>query len=243
MPEDKNLHENHRGRMRERFKTSPDSLSKHELLEIALFTAIPRVNVNPVAHRLIDKFGSLSGVIHATVPELTQVEGVGESAATFLAVLGRISDAALDETLNEQRVLTPSDLKTYLTRYFRNQASETFLAFMLDSQSRVINKELISQNEKNKVEVSFTQFSNLLATKSVRSVIVVHNHPSGNCEPSEEDDLATEKFLFYCDLMGVKLYDHMIVSGNNLFSYRLAGRLDFMKEGLNSLPHFGEKRR
>ena len=84
---EKNVHENHRGRLRERFVKSPESLSKHELLELALFSALPRVNVNPVAHRIINKFGTLGAALHAPVSELEAIDGVGPAAAAFLNAL------------------------------------------------------------------------------------------------------------------------------------------------------------
>ena len=78
--------------MRDRFVKSPDSLSNHELLELALFYAVPRVNVNPLAHTLINKYGSLSAVIHTPAEDLKQIDGVGDSVAVYLNMLGKISD-------------------------------------------------------------------------------------------------------------------------------------------------------
>lgn len=233
--ETKNVHENHRNRLRERFKKAPESLSKHELLELALFSAIPRVNVNPVAHNLLDKFGSLKRVMHASVSELMQVKGIGMTAATLISVIGTISDAILDETLPENKIYRPSDMEIYLTKFFKDQIYETFLVILLDSKSRIISKEKISQHELDCVKLDFGELSMLFNTKGVESVIVAHNHPNGICEPSAKDDLATEKLLLYCNFASVTLHDHIIVAGNKLFSYRMSDRLDFILDRLKCL--------
>lgn len=102
---EKNVHENHRCRLRERFVKSPESLSKHELLELALFSALPRVNVNPVAHRIINKFGTLGAALHAPVSELESIDGVGPAAAAFISVMGALTDCALAESLPAKKLL------------------------------------------------------------------------------------------------------------------------------------------
>ena len=224
--QDKNIHENHRNRLRERFEKSPETLSKHELLEVLLFNAIPRANVNPLAHRLLHKFGSLTGVVHATPEELKTVEGVGNATAVYLSSIGKITDAILSEKFTAQKFYNFETAKEYLMKYYAGQNVETFTLIMLDDNDRIISKEGFSQGNARNASVPFSEFSARLANKKVASIVVAHNHPSGNFNPSQEDDLTTEQLFLYCNMIKVKLYDHIIVSDEGAFSYFASGRLE-----------------
>lgn len=236
---EKNIHENHRNRLRERFAKSPESLSGHELLELALFSVLPRVNVNPVAHRLINRFGSIGAVLHAPLDELTQVEGIGPSAANFLSVTGALCDCVLQENMPAKKIYTFRDAEEFLLKFYRNQKLETFLAITLNAAGEVIGKETFSQREVGQVNVDLSDLTRVVSGAGVTSAIVAHNHPNGVCRPSDEDDVATEKLLFLCHVASIRLDDHLIVAGGKVFSYRLSGRLDYMR---NALFGKGEKR-
>lgn len=229
---DKNVHENHRNRLRERFAKSPGSLTKHELLELALFSVLPRVNVNPVAHRIINKFGTLGAALHAPVSELETIEGVGPSAAAFLSVVGALLDSVLVESLPSKKLYNFHDAEEFLIKYYKNQKNETFLAITLNAAGEIISKETFSQQEFGQVNVGFADLSKILTTAGVSSIIVAHNHPNGVCSPSDDDDVATEKLIFFCRIAGVRLDDHIIVAGEKVFSYRLSDRLDYMRTAL-----------
>ena len=230
---EKNVHENHRGRLRERFVKSPESLSKHELLELALFSALPRVNVNPVAHRIINKFGTLGAALHAPVSELEAIDGVGPAAATFISVMGALTDCALAESLPAKKLYNFRDVEEFLIKFFRYQTKETFLAITLNSASEIIGKETFSQNDFKQVSVGLSELNRIVSVAGVASLIVAHNHPNGACRPSDEDDLSTEKLLFVCQVSGIRLDDHLIVAGEKVFSYRLSDRLDYMHGALS----------
>lgn len=112
---EKCIHEDHRSRMRQRFHDSPDSLAKHELVELLLFYAIPRRNVNDEAHRLIDKYGSVSQILHADIDSLSDVEGIGNGAATFLSLIGKIIDTINKEQEESVVLFNFENAKTYFT--------------------------------------------------------------------------------------------------------------------------------
>ena len=142
-----NIHENHRSRMRDRFVKSPDSLSNHELLELALFYAVPRVNVNPLAHTLINKYGSLSAVIHTPAEDLKQIYGVGDSVAVYLNMLGKISDTAQEEKFNSLKFYNYAEVKNYVVKHYSYYQSEVFTVFLLDAKARIIGRESFTQND------------------------------------------------------------------------------------------------
>ena len=150
--------------MRGRFVASPDSLSKHELLELLLFYAVPRVNVNPLAHRLLNKYGSLSAVLRAPVEDLKKEEGIGENTAVYLSAMGRLLDVCADEQIVSQKLYSFSAVKDHVLRYYRFYTDEVFTLFLLDAKNRIIGKELFTQNDASAVELPFADF--------VRSLVV-----------------------------------------------------------------------
>ena len=108
------LHKAHRARMRDRFLESPESFTKHELLEFLLYQAIPRRNVNSEAHKLIAKYGSINEVLHADPTDLAEVDGIGVAAATFLAAVGRTVDIVNEEKQDETKIYSLDSVKEYL---------------------------------------------------------------------------------------------------------------------------------
>ncbi len=231
---DVNLHEAHRARMRERFKESPESFSKHEILELLLFQAIPRKNVNDEAHKLLAKYGSLSKVFRADPSDLAEVDGIGIKAATFLSAIGKAMDIAADEKQDETKIYSLESIRSYLVNSMGSLDEECLCAFFLSKNNRIIQREIYTNRENGRVSVSLAPFARAFAAIKPRAVVVAHNHPSGNATPSKQDDDATEKMLLMFSLSDVKLYDHIIVGGSDVFSYRLDGRLADIEEYMRS---------
>lgn len=223
---EKCIHEDHRNRMRQRFHDNPDSLAKHELIELLLFYAIPRRNVNDEAHRLIDAFGSVSGVLHADVDALTSIEGIGASAATFLSTVGKIADVAAKEKNDSVALFNFEDAKKYFSDILKNKTTETLCAVYLSKDNRVLLKETYTNGDVSSVEIDTAPFPKAVSAVKPYAVVVAHNHPSGNPKPSRNDDVATEKLATIFLLLGVNLYDHVIVADSRVYSYRIDNRLD-----------------
>ena len=223
---EKCIHEDHRSRMRQRFHDSPDSLAKHELVELLLFYAIPRRNVNDEAHRLIDKYGSVSQILHADIDSLSDVEGIGNGAATFLSLIGKIIDTINKEQEESVVLFNFENAKTYFTEILSKRTTETLCAVYLAKDGRMLLKETYTNNSISDVEVDTTPFSKAISRVNPHAVVIAHNHPSGNPKPSANDDVATEKLATMFLLHGVKLYDHVIVAGKKVYSYNLDGRLE-----------------
>ena len=230
-----NVHENHRQRLREKFLKNPDSLNKHELLELLLFYAIPRKNVNPLAHQLLDKFGSVNGVLSASANELLSVDGMGESTSAFITTLGKLLDVVAEEEMQEGlKLFNLENVKKYLIKFFSNYDKEVFYAFFLSKTEKVIAKVSYTSDKVDEINFLLSEFSRSFASVKPYAVVVAHNHPSGNPKPSKKDDSATEKMYLMFSLNGVKLYDHVIVAGNKIYSYSSDGRLALIANSVNS---------
>ncbi len=129
--EEKDIHKEHRKRLRERFDKDPGGFTKHELLELLLFYAIPRRNVNPVAHKLLAKYGSVKNVLRADGKDLAEVDGIGESAATYLNLIGKLLDVVADEKQDEPKIFRFDHIKIYLLTLYKAATAELFCAIYL----------------------------------------------------------------------------------------------------------------
>ena len=234
-----NVHENHRQRLRDKFLANPNSLNKHEILELLLFYAIPRKNVNPLAHQLIDKFGSINGVLTASANELLTVDGMGKSTASFITTLGKLMETVAEEELQEGlKFFNLENVKKYLIKFFSNYDKEVFYAFFLSKTDKVIAKASYTSDKVDEINFLLSEFSRSFANIKPYAVVVAHNHPSGNPEPSPKDDSATEKMYLMFSLSGVKLYDHIIIARNKIYSYNSDGRLAQIAQSVNSKFNF-----
>ena len=217
MPAD---HTGHRARMRERFRASGlDGFAPHEVLELILFYAIPQRNVNPLAHRLLDTFGSLHGVLDAPVEELQKVEGVGEYAATLLSLF---SQTARRIQQSRQSQLTPvtnrGQAEAHCLALLSSLRQERFYAVCLNGQMQCLGDALIATGSISEVPA----YPRLVAEAALRynahSVVLCHNHPGGSLVPSRQDMEITRRLAQVLEGIEVRLADHIIVAGGQALS-------------------------
>ena len=223
------MHEHHRDRLRERFMENPNSLNEHELMELILFSAIPRKNTNDTAHRLIDRFGSVKDVLNASPHELMDIEGVGNNAAAFIVCLGKI----INRQINDNRfpkVFDYNDIRQPLIEAFAGYSEEVFMAFFLDKKQNIQSRKIIYGKSAYKVDIDLKDFSRQIVLCKPAYVAVAHNHLSGYSQPSSDDDNATEKLCMVCALNGAALIDHIIVAGDKVYSYYYDHRLDIIRK-------------
>lgn len=196
--------------MRAKAETGAGSLADHELLEILLYGGIPYKDTNPVAHELLFRFGSLSGVFSASTEELTTVPNMTYNAAVSLRAVGalirRVSEAELPTSL------TPKTAVPYLAGYFRGKTNEEFLVIALDARDRVVRRSTYAGEDAECVSVDLRRLFGTLLPSEATGVIVAHNHPSGRLEPSRADLAATETMRMFLAPLGIRLADHYIVT-------------------------------
>lgn len=220
-------HEGHRRRMRERYLSQGlDGFAQHEILELLLFYAIPQKNVNPLAHALIDRFGSLHAVLGATPRQLMQVEGIGEYAATFLSLLGPV--ARMAERSREGQRVRLSNRKAavnYCIRLLAGEKREMFYAVCLNGQMDTLGDALIAKGSLSDVPAYPRIVADAALTHNAHGVLLCHNHPGGSVTPSQADLDATDTLHRLLSEIEVVLVDHIIVSGQEALSMARNGMI------------------
>ena len=235
MNTEENLHKGHRKRMMERFLASPDNVPDHELLEVLLFGVLPRVDTNPIAHRLINAFGNLDFVFRADAKTLTSVEGVGPHVASHLVAMGKIMDRIIKQRQGKEKYNFGSfeKVKSKVIKDFAGLKQESFKIYLLDGAVNLLTTLDYTNERAFSVEIDPSVLANHIAIHKPKQILIAHNHPSGDVFPSKEDDLASQKAHILCALHGVQLIDHVIVSGEKTYSYYRDNRLQEIKQKAN----------
>ena len=220
-------HDGHRERLRARFRQAGlESFATHEVLELLLTYAIPRRDTKMIAYALLKRFGSLHGVLQAPAGELTQVPGIGETAATLIAMMAPLF-REYRKSLEEDKpdIKTGMQAVRYREGLFEGERYEKFYVICLDARMRRLNTVLISRGDVAEVRVYARHVVNALTQCNAMGAILTHNHPSGTAQPSGEDIMMTNAIYQLLSGVGIKLYDHVIVSAAESFSFRRGGLL------------------
>lgn len=227
------IHKEHRKRMYEKLSNS-EALHDHELLEILLFGAIPRVNTNLTAHNLLAKFGTISGVFNATYDQLVSVEGIGKKTAWHIICIGECMRRASYGYTGFAVLKNVKDFKNFVIARMRNRGSEVLEFYFLNKTGKVFSVKTFSNDNQNMVQVGMEEIAHALATEKPYGLLVAHNHLSGNSLPSDNDKQFTMEVTTMCSISNVNLYDHCIyASDNDIYSYRLSGELEDLKKECN----------
>jgi len=229
MAGEKQLHKGHRQRMRQRVEAQGyESLEPHEALELLLYTTIPQKNTNPLAHMLLDRFGSFAGVLEASEEELLSVDGVGPSTARMLHLLPDVCRYYTHSRASEAEGLrTTEQLAVFLQSKFLGIDREKALLLALDRRSRVKGLYWLQEGSNERVALSVKEVVAAALRCGTESVVLCHNHPNGMALPSREDLQATENIVRALGLVRVQLRDHIILTEGEYFSLREANRLPF----------------
>ena len=188
MEKGKNVHQGHRERTIKKFLEHSDSFHDHELLELLLFYAIPRKDTNPLAHTIINTFGSLENVFKVSADELKVVDGVGDSVATFLTLLGKLIDKYKNKQVVETTLSAPEKTYDFVRSKLQGKKKEVLLFVLMDENFNVMNSLEFTSYEKEKVEVYLEEVATALILRKPKFALIAHNHPNGNAEASHDDD-------------------------------------------------------
>ena len=229
MDKKEHIHAGHRQRMTNKLLQSPNAMLDHELLEVLLYSVMPRKNTNPLAHKLLATFGNLPRLFRATKEELMTIDGVGNKIASEIIVVGKIAQrlTVLKET--KESLNSTFNIKKIAIQDFEGLLEEKLLVYLLDKDYKKI-VSLLFVGKYSQIAIDVANIANAIAIHKPQHVVMVHNHPSGDVNPSEWDDLTTKKIHLICTFHGVNLADHIIIHGENTFSYFLSGKLDELKQ-------------
>lgn len=231
--EKQSLHKGHRERLMQKFDKNPEVLSDHELLEAILFMMIPRVDTNPIAHKLIRVFGSLSAVFNASPNELCSVSGVGKETALKLHLIGKTYERVAKQKVTKKKINSHSDIIEHVVAEFSNLKKERCKIYLLNSRFGIINSIVYEDNEYGKVEAEPKEVLTAISAVKPKFILIAHNHPSGSLKPSVRDDYTTATFIKLCELLNVDVIDHIIVADDEYYSYSSSGHLDEIKKNPN----------
>ena len=222
------IHDAHRARMRQQLKTSGmDSLSDVQVLEVLLYYAIPRSDTNPIAHALLERFGSLDAVLEAPQAELQKIDGVGENAAQLIALIPQLERRHLLSRARQQTILdTTAKCGRYLVPFFHGEQEEVVYLLCLDAKCKVIDCIPVHRGGVNVVGVSIRNIVKAALGCNATSVVLAHNHPAGLAYPSFEDRQTTKILKQALDAVSVVLVDHIIVADDDFVSLRDDGPLE-----------------
>lgn len=206
--------------MRDRFlRDGMDSLEDHEVLELLLFYAIARQDTNELAHRLINRFGSLSGVFDAPVEELKRVEGVGGTTAVFLKTYPELFRRYTnDKKKKVKRLYSYKDISEYAMRILAGRRREGILLVLVNAVGQILYSDIVYEGSVNAAEIYFRDLVRLASSYDAVGAILAHNHPSGDCLPSREDLVTTRTAADALKKIDVALIDHVIVAGDDCVS-------------------------
>lgn len=215
------MHEGHRQRLKERYlKEGLEGFQDHEVLELLLYYCIPRKNTNDIAHRLLERFGSLNAVFEAEPDALSAVEDVGGHSALLLSLIPAISRRyALRSIGNRPQLDTTAKAGEYAVALLRGVPVERFYLICLDAQCRVTYPALLQEGTIDQAAVYPRTVAETALRHRAHSVILAHNHPGGALQPSKADIRVTRKVMEAMKPLGIDVLDHIIVGNAGYYSF------------------------
>lgn len=212
----------HRDRLRERVTQGNGStLPDYELLELLLFAFIPRRDTKPIAKALIDKFGGISSVMAAPIKRLMEVEGIGETCATYIHTTHLLHQRCSLEEVKARPVISNwGALLSHVRVALQHETEEQFRVLFLDHKNQLIADEKQSQGTINHAPVYPRELAKRALELSASSLILVHNHPSGDPTPSNADINVTREIIDAFEPLEIAVHDHLIVGKNGIVSLK-----------------------
>jgi DNA repair protein RadC len=217
----------HRQRLRDRFLNGGDtSLQDYELLELLLAQAQRRIDTKPVAKALIKRFGTFAGVMAATPEQLQESDGVGPAAAVIIKVVQACAlRMAQQEVLKRDVISSWKKLLDYLRMAMAEQKTEQFRLLFLDNKNALIADEEQQRGTVNHTPVYPREVVKRALELGASALILVHNHPSGDPTPSQDDIAMTKEVVAAADKLGISVHDHIIIGRKGHASLRSLGYL------------------
>lgn len=217
---EKNVHGGHRQRLKDRFlEEGMDGFTDIQALELLLFYSVPRQDTNPIAHRLLEHFGSLSQVLDAPVEELMCVSGIKEHSAVLLHLINEMGRRYLTDRAQQEKVLPSIEsCARYSQPLFYGRTIEMVFLLCLDAKCKVISCKKIGEGNVNSTSISVRKVVETALREGASAVVLGHNHPSGIAVPSPEDIETTLRVAEGLNSVDIRLADHIVVADDDYVS-------------------------
>lgn len=218
--EEKQLHQGHRQRMRERFlQSEPDSFADHEILEMLLYYALPRRDTNGTAHALIEELGSLTNVLEADALRLTGIEGVSEGTALYLNLLGEVAKrytvSKFDPVDKTPVFDTPEKIAAFLAPRFLGLTVERAYLLLFDNGMHLLDCFHVGDGSVSRVCLSLRRIAERALAKNAAAAVLAHNHPGGLAIPSGDDRTFTRQLSEALKLLELPLLEHFVFADHS----------------------------
>ncbi len=212
------LHRGHRERLKHRYlRDGAASMSEHEVLELLLTYAIPRRDVNPLAHRLINRYGSLESVLFESPMALASNEGVSMHTATLLGIIGDAVKSSLIISQPRMRIANVGEAMEIAARLLRSHGTERALVMLMDSKGLVLDW-YFEQGGIGYADIDMRRLLSRALACGAAGVLLAHDHPSGNVTPSAADGATLNRLLAVLAQVDVKLYEQIIVTDDDCYA-------------------------
>lgn len=219
------IHEGHRSRLKRQFREKGlDNFTDYQVLELLLFYAIPQKDTNPIAHALIERFGSLAQVLDASVEELEKIPGISAHSALLIHLVTELGRAYLVNRAKESKYLTSLDeCGAFLVPHFYGRKAETVFLLCLDAKRKVLACKIVGEGGINSASVSPRRVVETALGAGATTVVLAHNHPSGLAMPSQEDIVTTRRIAAALEAVEIGLVDHIVVADEDYVSMVQSG--------------------
>jgi DNA repair protein RadC len=222
--EKKNIHKDHRKRVKEQYlKSGISSMPEHNILELLLFYGIPYKDTNPIAHELIEKYHDINGVLDAPVKELVKIDGIGENAAVMIKLVHDISMLYRENAVSNKVNLASSErLYNFVRMKYLGETREIVYLISLDSHGRLKHCIKVTDGTPMSAVSDNRSLIELALRFDVTNAVIAHNHPNGFATPSQADISATKTIANLFSTVNINLVDHIIVAEDEIFSFAMS---------------------
>ncbi|MBT3299449.1 MAG: DNA repair protein RadC [Candidatus Marinimicrobia bacterium] len=214
-------HEGHRQRLREKFlKNGLEGFLDYEIIELLLTLGTPRSDCKQPAKSALKQFGSLKAVLEADIKDLKAIKGIGDKNVFGLKLSQAVSRKYLsDRILNQDFVRSSDDVLTYLKHNLRDKNHEVFMVIYLNGRNQILKMEELFKGTLNTSAVYPREVIKRALENDAAALVFVHNHPSGNPNPSKDDLTITKKLKEATASIDISIHDHLIIAGNDVYSF------------------------
>ncbi len=220
-------YEGHRQRLRDKFlKSGLDGFHDYEIIELLLTIGTPRKDCKQSAKDALKRFGSLKGVLAATPADLKSIKGIGDNNVFGLKITQAVARRYLAaRVLDHDFVRSADEVMDYLKHNLRDKNREIFLVIYLNGRNQVLKMEEVFSGTLTTSAVYPREVVKRALENDAAALVFAHNHPSGNSNPSQEDITITKKLIAAAQVIDVKVHDHLIIAGNDVYSFAEHGMI------------------